>query len=174
MSSIDYDLQLIRAVVFDVDGVLSPSTIPMGSDGVPRRMANIKDGYALQLSVKRGLKLAIITGAATEAVRVRYNALGITDVYCGAAHKAPVLEQWMKEQGLAPEEVAYVGDDVPDYEPMLMVGLRVAPADAAADIKQIANYISPADGGYGVARDLLEQILRVQGLWVLDHKAFGW
>lgn len=174
MSSIDYDLRKIKGVVFDVDGVLSPSTIPMGDDGVPRRMANIKDGYAMQLAVKRGLRLAIITGAATEAIKVRYNALGITDVYTGASHKIQVLEQWMAEQGLAPEEVAYVGDDIPDYEVMKTVGLSVAPADAAWDIKSIATYISSADGGYGVARDLLEQLLRAQGLWVLDHKAFGW
>lgn len=174
MSSINYDLKRIRAVAFDVDGVLSPSTIPMGSDGVPRRMANIKDGYAIQLAVKCGLRLAIITGAATDAVRVRYNTLGITDVFTGAGHKAPVLEQWMSEHGFNAAEVAYVGDDVPDFEPMRMVGLRVAPEDAAWDIKQIANYISPVNGGYGVARDLLEQILRAQGLWVLDEKAFGW
>ena len=174
MSSINYDLKRIRAVVFDVDGVLSPSTIPMGADGVPRRMANIKDGYAMQLAVKCGLKLAIITGAATEAVRIRYKALGITDVFVGAGHKAPVLEQWMAENNLAPEDVAYVGDDVPDFEPMRLVGLRVAPADAAWDIKQIANYVSPVNGGYGVARDLLEQMLRAKGLWVLDEKAFGW
>ena len=174
MSSINYDLKLIKAVVFDVDGVLSPSTIPMGSDGVPRRMANIKDGYALQLAVKCGLKLAIITGAATEAVRIRYGALGITDIFTGAGHKAPVMEEWMRKQGLEAENVAYVGDDVPDFEPMRMVGLRVAPADAAWDIRQIANYISPVNGGYGVARDLLEQILRAKGLWVLDEKAFGW
>lgn len=174
MSSINYDLKRISAVVFDVDGVLSPSVIPMGDDGVPRRMANIKDGYAMQLAVKCGLNLAIITGAATEAVRVRYNALGITDVFVGAGHKAPVLQQWMADNSFASEEVAYVGDDVPDFEPMRMVGLRVAPADAAWDIRQIANYISPVNGGYGVARDLLEQVLRAKGLWVLDEKAFGW
>lgn len=80
----------------------------------------------------------------------------------------------MSEHGFNAAEVAYVGDDVPDFEPMRMVGLRVAPEDAAWDIKQIANYISPVNGGYGVARDLLEQILRAQGLWVLDEKAFGW
>lgn len=174
MSSINYDLKRISAVVFDVDGVLSPSTIPMGTDGVPRRMANIKDGYAMQLAVKCGVKLAIITGAATEAVRVRYNSLGITDVFVGAGHKAPVLEKWMSDNHLSPDEVAYVGDDVPDFEPMRIVGLRVAPADAAWDIKQIANYISHVNGGYGVARDVLEQLLRAKGLWVLDEKAFGW
>ncbi len=174
MSSINYDLAKIKAVVFDVDGVLSPSVIPMGADGVPQRMANIKDGYAMQFAVKCGLKLAIITGADSEAVRVRYNALGIRDVYIGAGKKAPLLVQWMEQNNLAPEEVAYAGDDVPDYESMMLAGLRVAPADAAADIKRIANYISSAAGGYGVARDILEQTLRAHGKWMMDEKAFGW
>lgn len=174
MSSINYDLTQIKAVVFDVDGVLSPSVIPMDNDGVPQRMANIKDGYAMQYAVKCGLKLAIITGANTEAVRVRYNNLGIKDVFIGAAHKAPILTEWMGENKLTPAEVAYVGDDVPDYEPMMLVGLRVAPADAAWDIRNIANYVSHADGGYGVARDLLEQVLRAKGKWMLNEKAFGW
>lgn len=174
MSGINYDLKKISGVVFDVDGVLSPSTIPMDINGTPLRMANIKDGYALQLAAKLGVKIAIITGADSEAVRVRYNALGIKDVYTKAGRKIDVLRSWMEREGLEPEEVAYVGDDVPDYEPMLEVGLRVAPADAATDILGIANYVSPARGGEGVGRDLLEQLLRAQGKWVLNEKAFGW
>lgn len=174
MSGIAYDLTQLKAVVFDVDGVLSPSTIPMDIHGTPLRMANIKDGYALQLAVKKGLKICIITGADTEAVRVRYSALGITDIFTGAARKIEILNAWMLENNLSANEVAYVGDDVPDYEPMLACGLRVAPRDAAPDIKEIAGYISPADGGHGVARDLLEQILRAQGKWLLNSKAFGW
>ncbi len=174
MSGINYDLRKIKGVAFDVDGVLSPSTIPMDINGTPLRMANIKDGYALQLAVKTGLKLAIITGADSEAVRVRYNALGIKDVFTKAGRKIDVLRGWMEREGLHADEVAFVGDDVPDYEPMLEVGLRVAPADASIDILGIANYISPARGGEGVGRDLLEQLLRAQGKWVLNEKAFGW
>lgn len=174
MSGISYDLTKVRGVAFDVDGVLSPSTIPMSADGEPLRMVNIKDGYALQLAVKRGLRIAIITGASSRAVEVRYRALGIEDVYIGASKKIEILQQWMTANGLSPEEVAYVGDDVPDYQPMLHVGLKVSPADAAVDIRRIADYISPVEGGYGVGRDLLEQILRAQGKWVLDEKAFGW
>lgn len=174
MSRIDYDLTRIKAVAFDVDGVLSPSTIPMGPDGIPMRMANIKDGYAMQLAVKCGLKMAIITGANTPAIEVRYNALGISDVYLKAAHKLPILNEWMSRNGLAAEEVAYVGDDIPDISPMKAVGLKVCPGDAAVDVRVIADYISPADGGYGVARDLLEQILRAKGMWMADEKAFGW
>lgn len=174
MSAINYDLGLIRGVAFDVDGVLSPSTVPMDASGVPQRMVNIKDGYALQLAVKRGLHVAIITGADSEAVRVRYGALGITDVYTRASHKLPLLREWMERCGLQPEQVAYAGDDIPDYEAMTHVGLAVAPADAAVEIKRIATYISPVNGGYGVGRDLLEQVMRAHGTWMSDHHAFGW
>lgn len=174
MSAINYDLSKIKGIVFDVDGVLSPSTIPMDADGHPLRMVNIKDGYALQLAVKRGLKIAIITGADSEAIRVRYSALGIKDIFLKASRKIPLLEQWLLDNGLLPDEVAYVGDDIPDYEPMMHVGLRVAPSDAAWEIKEIATYISPVAGGYGVGRDLLEQIMRCQSLWMNDSKAFGW
>lgn len=174
MSRIEYDLKLIKGVAFDVDGVLSPSTIPMDATGTPLRMVNIKDGYALQLAVKRGLKIAIITGADSEAVRVRYQGLGIKDVFTKASKKIEVLKAWMAANDLTPAEVAYVGDDIPDFEVMKEAGLSVAPADAAVDILRIAHYISPVNGGYGVARDLLEQVLRVQEKWVLDHEAFGW
>lgn len=174
MSRTDYDLTRIKAVVFDVDGVLSPSTIPLGDDGMPRRMVNIKDGYAMQLAVKKGVLLAIISGAKDESLRTRYGSLGISDVVLGAAVKLPVLKEWMDRHGLDPEEVAYVGDDIPDYEAMRHVGLPVAPADAAIEIRAIARYISPATGGHGVARDLIEQILKAKGLWMESGNAFGW
>lgn len=174
MSKVDYQLDKIKGIVFDVDGVLSPSTIPLGPDGVPSRMANIKDGYALQLAVKHGIKMCIITGADSEAIRVRYNALGITDVFTKAGMKLPALQKWMKANGLTQEEVAYVGDDIPDFECMTYVGLPVAPADAAIDIKSVSRYITTANGGYGVARELIEEILRDRGQWMNKAKAFGW
>lgn len=174
MSRINYDLTKIRGIAFDVDGVLSPSTIPLSPAGEPLRMVNIKDGYALQLAVKCGLNIVIITGANSQGILVRYHGLGIEEVYIKSSKKVPLLVDWMNRNGLLPAEVAYVGDDIPDYEAMRLVGLKVAPRDAADDIKDIADYISPVDGGYGVARDLLEQILRAQGAWMHDEKAFGW
>lgn len=170
----DYDLSKIRGMVFDVDGVLSPSTIPMDNNGDPMRMVNIKDGYALQLAARLGLKLAIITGAKTPAVKSRYQALGLKDIYIAVAEKLPRLEQWMAERGLSPDEVMYVGDDIPDLPCIEAVGLGVAPADAAREIKDAARYISPCDGGYGVARDVIEQTLKAQGLWLDKAHAFGW
>lgn len=174
MSKIAYDLKQIKAVVFDVDGVLSCSTIPLGDNGIPRRTVNIKDGYAIQLAVKRGLKIAIITGAVSPGVNERYQGLGVKDIFCGASQKLPVLRKWMEENGLNTPEVAYVGDDIPDYECMKYVGLAVAPSDAAVEIAQIAGYNSPVEGGHGVARDILEEIMRTQGIWALNADAFGW
>lgn len=174
MSSIDYDLQRIRGVAFDVDGVLSPSTIPMNDHGEPVRMVNIKDGYALQLAVRKGVKIAIITGARTEGLVGRYASLGVERVYIGVSRKLPVLKEWMALEGLEPAQVAFVGDDIPDLEAMALAGLAVAPRDAAADVLERARYISPVAGGYGVARDVLEQLLRARGLWLDDADAFGW
>lgn len=174
MSRIDYDLTRIRAVAFDVDGVLSPSTVPLDHDGQPVRMVNIKDGYALQLAVKNGMRLAVITGAKTPAIIDRYRSLGLTDIFIGVSNKLPVYEKWIEDCDLAPDEVAYVGDDIPDLEIMRICGLGVAPLDAAPDIKEVARYISPVNGGYGVARDLLEQILRAHGKWLNSADAFGW
>nr|MBD5376537.1 HAD hydrolase family protein [Bacteroides sp.] len=171
---ISYDLKLIRAVAFDVDGVLSPSTIPLGPDGMPSRMVNIKDGYAMQLAVKRGLKLAIITGADSEAIAVRYRALGVSDIYLRASSKLPILHQWMELHHLEPYEVAYLGDDIPDLPCMQAVDLSVAPADAALEIRQAARYVSPIVGGYGVGRDVLEQVMKAKGLWMNNVEAFGW
>lgn len=174
MSKINYDLSKIRAIAFDVDGVLSPSTIPLSPDGIPSRMVNIKDGYALQLAVKHDLLISIISGANDDAVSLRYGALGIKDIFLRASIKIDILKDWMKRYSLSPEEVAFVGDDIPDYECMQLVGLAVAPSDAAVEIKEIAQYISPVKGGYGVARDLLEEIMKAQNQWMTSAKAFGW
>lgn len=174
MSKIDYDLKHIKGIAFDVDGVLSPSTIPLGQDGVPCRMVNIKDGYALQLAVKKGLKIAIISGARSEAVEIRFRALGINDIYMGASNKMPCLIDWLGKNGLKANEVAYAGDDIPDLGVMRHVGLSVAPRDADEFVKSVARYVTVANGGYGVAREILEEIMRAKGLWMSHADAFGW
>lgn len=174
MSGINYDLKKIKAIVFDVDGVLSPSTIPLGDDGYPRRMVNIKDGYALQLAVKKGYLIAIITGGKGSAVQTRFESLGIKDIYSGAAKKLPVLLEWMKKYGLQKEEVAYMGDDIPDLQCMRIVGLSCAPYDAVWEVKETAIYVSKHSGGYGCGRDILEQIMKAQDKWLTEADAFGW
>lgn len=173
MSSINYDLTKIKAFVFDVDGVLSREVIPLHPDGDPMRTVNIKDGYALQLAVKKGYQVAIITGAYTEAVKIRFSRLGLTHLYMRSAVKIRDYEDFLKKTGLKPEEILYAGDDIPDYEVMKLVGLPVAPADAAPEIKQIARYISHKNGGDGVARDVIEQTMKAQGNW-MSAEAFGW
>lgn len=115
MSTIPYDLRKIKAFVFDVDGVLSREVIPLSPDGDPMRTVNIKDGYALQLAVKMGYEVAIITGGYTEAVRVRFERLGIRHIYMRSAVKIHDYHDFLQKTGLKPEEVAYCGDDIPDY-----------------------------------------------------------
>ena len=151
---INYDLTKIKALVFDVDGVLSGETIYLHPNGEPMRSVNIKDGYALQLAVKCGLHVAIITGGNTEAVRKRYEGLGVKDVYLGAAVKT--------------KEYAHL------KEKYNLWGLPCCPADAAPEIKEIAAYISHRNGGFGCGRDVVEQVLRAQGKWMSHEKAFGW
>lgn len=174
MSKINYDLTRIKGMVFDVDGVLSPATIPMSAEGEPLRMANIKDGYALQLAVKKGFEIAIITGGDTIAVTNRFGALGVRDIYLKAGTKLPVLREWMEQKNMSAGEVMYMGDDIPDLECMEHVGLPVAPADAAVEIKEVSRYITMAAGGYGAAREVIEEILKANDMWLTRHDAFGW
>lgn len=165
MSNFKEDLMKVKAFAFDVDGVLSSQIIPLHPSGEPMRTANIKDGFIMQLAVKLGYKMAIITGGTTEAVRKRYINLGIEDVYLGISDKLPVFEQWLDKQGLKAEEVMYMGDDMPDFPVMKITGVPVAPRDAVEEIKSLCKYISDKDGGQGCVRDVMEQVLRAQGKW---------
>ena len=174
MSSINYALSKIKGYAFDVDGVLSPSVIPLHPNGEPMRCVSVKDGYALQLAIKHGYQVAVITGGNTEAVRKRFVGLGVQTVILGADMKLQFFEEWLKNTGLKPEEVVYAGDDIPDYEAMQHAGLSVAPADAASEIKEIAKYISPLNGGQGVGREIIEQVMKAKGEWLADKNAFGW
>ena len=171
---INYDLSKIKAIIFDVDGVLSCETIPMNEAGIPLRTVNIKDGYALQLAVKMGLRVAIITGARVESVRVRYEGLGIEDIFIGASVKMETYEFLLRKYGITDVEVLYMGDDIPDYEVMARAGCACCPKDAAPEIKEISDYVSHLSGGMGCARDVIEQVLRAQGKWMADKRAFGW
>ena len=168
------DYSEIKGIAFDVDGVLSPSTIPLHPSGEPMRMVNIKDGYVIQLAVKHGLPLAIISGANVEAVRVRFEALGMTDIYLGSSMKLPILHKWLEKYNLSVSEVAYVGDDIPDLPVMRAVGVGVAPADACPEVLAAAQLVVPVDGGHGVARYMIENVMKAHGMWLDDKHAFGW
>lgn len=171
---INYDLKKIRAIIFDVDGVLSMETITMDSSGEPLRTVNIKDGYAIQLAEKMGIRIAILTGADTFAIRARYRGLGVEDVYTKCSVKMLAYEEFLSKYNLTDEEVIYVGDDIPDYEVMKRVGCPCCPSDACPEIKETSLYVSDRCGGRGVGRDIIEQVLRAQGHWMSNAMAFGW
>lgn len=171
---INYDLRKIKALLFDVDGVLSAETITMDAQGTPLRTVNIKDGYALQLAVKCGLHVGIITRASVQAIKVRFEGLGIQEVHLGCANKVAVYEDLLVRLGIRHEEVLYMGDDIPDYPVMRLCGCPCCPADAAPEIREASVYVSHLRGGYGCGRDVVEQVLRAQGKWMQDQKAFGW
>ncbi|KAA6318324.1 3-deoxy-D-manno-octulosonate 8-phosphate phosphatase KdsC [termite gut metagenome] len=173
MSTINYDLTKIKALAFDVDGVLSADVIPLHPSGEPMRTVNVKDGYALQLAVKQGLHVAIITGGRTEAVRLRYAGLGIVDIYMLSDVKICDYSHFRDTYNLTDEEVLYMGDDVPDIEILQTCGLPCCPKDAIFEVKKIARYISHCEGGRGCARDVVEQVLKAQEKW-MKGDAFGW
>ena len=140
---INYDLNKIKAIIFDIDGVLSSETITLSSEK-------------------------------TKSVRIRYEGLGVEDIYMGCAVKIETYDEFLKKYGLTDEEVMYMGDDIPDLEIMRRVGCPVCPKDACEEIKDISVYVSDKIGGHGCGRDVIEQTLRAQGKWVMNAKAFGW
>lgn len=171
---INYDLTKIRGLVFDVDGVLSDNTIPMDGEGQPLRTLNVKDGYAIQLAVKMGLVIGIISGGKSDIVQKRFEYLGVKHIYLGSHMKTVDLADLMQKTGLKPDEILYMGDDIPDYEVMQMVGLPCSPSDACVEIRAISCYVSSCPGGRGAGRDVIEQVLKAQGKWMSDKTAFGW
>lgn len=159
------NLTRISTFIFDIDGVLTDGTVILESTGDQTRTMQVKDGYALQLAVKRGYKVAIISGGKNEIVRKRFTGLGIHDVFMGASNKWDSFDELKITYNLKNEEIAYMGDDIPDYEIMSKIGLPTCPNDAATEIKQISQYISPIPGGKGCVRDVIEKVLRAQGKW---------
>lgn len=137
------------------------------------RSMNVKDGYALQLAVRKGYRIIIISGGRCEAVRERFTLLGVEEVHLGVSHKLAVFEELVHQKGVRPEEVLFMGDDIPDYEVMKRVHLAACPADAAEEIKSVSRYVSPFPGGRGCVRDVLEQVMKVQGTW-FDDDGFHW
>ncbi|MBR3010623.1 MAG: HAD-IIIA family hydrolase [Prevotella sp.] len=171
---INYDLTRIKAIIFDIDGVLSAQTVLMDNNGDPLRSVNIRDGYAIQLAQKMGLRIVILTGARTESVRKRYEYLGVEDIYLSCAVKVKAYEELKAKYGLSDEEIIYMGDDIPDLQVMNRVGCPCCPADACHEVKAASTYVSHVIGGHGCGRDVIEQVMRAQGKWMADAKAFGW
>jgi len=173
MSNIKAKLRPITAFMLDVDGVLTDGMVITLPDGEQVRRMNIKDGYALQHAVKKGYHISIISGGTSESVRKRLNTLGITEVNLACKNKVEVFEKLKEKFGLKKEEILYMGDDIPDYKVMQKVGFAACPNDAAEEIKSISDYISSKKGGEGCVRDLIEQVLKLQGKW-FDDDSFEW
>ena len=174
MSRIDYDLTLIKGIAFDMDGVLSSSTVAVREDGTLQRHSNVKDGFALHHAIRRGLHIAVISGAKDESMLPAYCTLGLRDIFFRCSHKTAQMRAWMESHGLTREQVVFVGDDIPDIPAMELAGLAAVPCDASDEAKAVAGYISPCAGGAGVARDIISQIMLAQGLWMTGPDAYEW
>lgn len=158
-------LHEIKAFVFDYDGVISDGNIWSANDTIIVRSGNVKDGYAMQYALRKGYLIAILSGGSGDSIRSRMKMLGVEDVYLGSHRKKEIFEAFLKDKQLLPEQVLYVGDDIPDYDVMRLAGVSACPADAAEEIKAVADYISHKNGGCGCVRDVIEQVLRLQGQW---------
>jgi 3-deoxy-D-manno-octulosonate 8-phosphate phosphatase (KDO 8-P phosphatase) len=161
-------LTRVKTFLFDVDGVLTDGAITLLPTGEEVRTMNTKDGFALQLAIKMGYRIAVITGGKSESVRKRLNRLGITDVYLGVNDKLDVYKEYIDIHTLNTEEILYMGDDVPDYEVMQRVGIATCPNDAVPEIKSLCIYVSDKKGGSGCVRDVIEQVMKVQGTWKIS------
>ena len=162
------NLKAVKAFVFDIDGVLASDTLLILEGGQLTRNMNSKDGHALRMAVKKGYPVAIISGSDSEAVKIRLSKLGVKDIFLRVNSKKEKLTQYVVQHNLKWENVLYMGDDIPDYSCLQMVGMPCCPANAATEIKQIAKYISPLEGGNGCARDVIEKVLKLNGHWDLE------
>ncbi|GAB1309326.1 HAD-IIIA family hydrolase [Urechidicola sp. KH5] len=158
-------LPQITTLIFDVDGVLTDGGVHVFENGELVRKMNVKDGYALKCALQAGFRVCIISGGSNEGVRTRLQGLGITDIYLGAHNKIDQYYELQDMYEFQDKEVLYMGDDIPDYPVMTKVGIAACPQDAAPEIKGISHYISHRNGGYGCVRDVLEQVMKVQGKW---------
>lgn len=163
----------ITTLIFDYDGVMTDGKVILQHEGPPLRSANVRDGYILQLAVKLGYNVAVISGGISRSMENRFETLKIKDAFIGVKDKLKVYENYIKERGIQHEEVLYMGDDIPDIPVMKKVGVPVCPLDAAEEVRNISVYISDRKGGDGCVRDILEQVMKVQGKW-LTPEAYTW
>lgn len=173
MSNYKELLAPIKTFIFDYDGVLTDGSVLILPDGEAIRGGNVKDGYAIQHAIKKGYRIVVISGGKSESMLRRLEMLQVNDVYLGVVNKLELFKKFIAENQLNPANVIYMGDDIPDYEVMLEVGLPCCPEDAAEEIKSIAKYISHFKGGKGCVRDIIEQTMKLHGTW-MTHDAYHW
>jgi 3-deoxy-D-manno-octulosonate 8-phosphate phosphatase (KDO 8-P phosphatase) len=159
----------ITTFVFDVDGVLTDGSVNISPTGEMLRMMNIRDGFAMKAAVESGYNVCIISGGSNEGVRIRLRNLGITDIYLGSPDKVETFNEYCELYSISPEKVLYMGDDIPDFHVMQLVGLPTCPQDSSPEIKSISKYISHVNGGKGAVRDVIEQVMKVQNKWHLYY-----
>lgn len=159
----------ITTFIFDVDGVLTDSSVHITPTGEMLRIMNIRDGFALKAAVESGYHVCIISGGSNEGVRIRLKNLGISSIYLGSADKVETFKEYCTIYNIKPEQVLYMGDDIPDYHVMKLVGLPTCPQDSSPEIKAISKYISHKNGGKGAVREVIEQVMKVQGKWHLYY-----
>ena len=165
MNNYKQRLAQIKTLIFDVDGVLTDGKVMITTDGDMYRQMDTKDGYVLKCALDAGLKVVIISGGTNEGIRNRLRALGVYDIYLGAHHKMDAFQDLMDNYDLDPKEILYMGDDMPDIPVMVKVGISCCPQDAVPDVLAMVDYVSPKKGGEGCVREIVEQLLRVQGKW---------
>jgi 3-deoxy-D-manno-octulosonate 8-phosphate phosphatase (KDO 8-P phosphatase) len=173
MANFKEEISKVKAFVFDIDGVLSLQTINLNTFGVPNRTVNLRDGYAIQLAVRKGYHVGIISGSNSREYLKRLKLLGVKDIYLNSKTKIDHYNEFRKRYGLSDSEILFMGDDIPDFVVMKNAGVPVCPSDADSEIKQVAHYISDRKGGEGCVRDVIEQVLRLHDNW-MDTDAFTW
>jgi len=173
MTNYKEKLKDVNTFVFDYDGVLTDGTMIITESGEALRTANVKDGYALQLAVKKGYRIVVISGGFSQSMLRRCENLNIKDVFLGVNKKIEVFDRYIASHGIELEHVLFMGDDIPDLEIMKKAGVPTCPADAVEEIKKAAIYISHQSGGHGCVRDVIEQVMKVQGKWLNDD-AYHW
>ncbi len=158
-------LRDVTTFVFDVDGVFTDSSVLITTTGELLRKMSVRDGYAVKTAIDRGYRICVISGGSNEGVRQRLQGLGVTDIYLGAGHKEDRLREYMLDYGITPGEILYMGDDIPDIPAMRMVGMVSCPQNAVPEVKALSHYISHLNGGEGCVRDIIQQVMKVQGKW---------
>ena len=173
MESFLNKLKEITTFIFDVDGVLTDGTVSVTENGEQSRVFNLRDGYAIQLAVKCGFNVCVVSGSRSKSALYRLNGWGVKDVYMGIHTKIEKVKIYLEEKSIIHENVLYMGDDIPELEVMKIIGLPVCPSDAVEEIKAVSLYVSPYAGGKGCVRDIIEKVLKVQCKW-MNEDAYSW
>ena len=159
------EFKKITTFIFDIDGVLTDGTLLVLGDGLQARQMHVKDGFGMQMAMKQGYGVFIVSGGVSEESRKRLEYLGIKEIHLGVGDKINFIEGLLKSNKIKWDEVLYMGDDLPDLPIMSKVGLSACPADAVSEVKNVVKYISPINGGWGCVRDVIEKVLKVNGHW---------